>query len=308
MIKEGRSSFLKKRSKKFLSLLRTPVRSPRQPSKSFLLLFFKKEVLSSVFLSFSLAAAASPLPDATCQIVSAQRVELAAPASGVLSAVLVDRGDRVKKGQLLAQLHDEVEQAQLADATARAAGQGQVRARAAKLALAERALARNADLHAKNFISEQDYDQLVTDRDVAAHELETAKDALVQARAEMGTARAALALRQLRSPINGVVTERDLNPGERVGEKPVLVLERTDLLYAEVQLPVVLLSRLHVGQRAKLDFSDVPGFLAREAVISVIDPAADPKSGTLGVRFNIDNEANTLPSGIKCHVDLPGFS
>jgi RND family efflux transporter MFP subunit len=301
-------SFLKKRTKKLWQCCRALGIVVCKEDKSFLLLFFKKEGLPFFFLLLTSTATAAPLPDATCQIVSAQRVELAAPAAGVLSAVLVDRGDRVKKGQLLAQLHDEVEQAQLADATARAAGLGQVRAHEAKLALAERALTRNSALRAKNFISEQDYDQLVTDRDVAARELQSATESLAEARAELGTARAALALRQLRSPIDGVVTERDLNPGERVGEKPVLVLERTDLLYAEVELPVALLSRLHVGQTARFDFSDVPGLPPREAAISLIDPAADLKSGTVGVRFNIDNSAGILPSGIKCHVDFAGFS
>ena len=264
--------------------------------------------LAGVLLVVGGMARAAPLPDAPCQVVSSQRVELASQIPGVLSDVLVDRGDIVRKGQLLAQLPSEVEQAQLLQAQARAQSDGQVRSRRAKLALTERSVFRNESLRGKNFISEQDFDQLRTERDIAAAEAAAAAEALAQARIEVQSARAALEVRSLRSPIDGVVTERDLNPGERVADKPVLVLERVDLLYAEVALPAALLTRLHVGSRTTLAFVDVPGLPPRQAEVSLIDPAVDPKSGTFGVRLNLDNADGKLPTGIKCAIDLGGPS
>jgi RND family efflux transporter MFP subunit len=263
----------------------------------------RSPVLIALALLLAQGAQAAVVPDAPCQVSASEHSELSALVPGVLAEVLVDRGDKVKKGQVLARLHSEVEQAQLSSAIARAGADALLRSRRAKLAMAERTLVRNKDLQTRNVISDQDYDQLRTDRDIAALDVTAAAEALSQAKAELEIARAALAVREIRSPIDGVVTDRGLNPGERAGEKPVLVVQRLDRLYAEAVLPATLRAGLHVGSQVTLLF-DLPGLAPRSAAVALVDPVIDPKTDMFAVRMTLDNADLTLPAGLKCRIDL----
>ncbi len=249
------------------------------------------------------AAHAAMLPDAPCQVTASERSEIAALVPGVLSEVLVDRGSRVVKGQVLARLHAEIEQAQYNLAKIRAAADAALRQRRARLAMTERTLARNRDLLAKRVISEQDLDQITTDHAIAAQDVAAAQEAMNQARAELETAQAAVAVREIRSPIDGVVTERALHPGERAGDKPVLVVQKLDQLYAEAVLPAAFRAGLHVGSQARLGF-ELPDLAPRVVAIDLIDPVIDPKTDMFTVRMTIANADLALPAGIKCRIDV----
>ncbi len=259
-------------------------------------LFFMLLVMPAV------PALATILPDAPCQVTASEHSELASLVPGVLAEVLVDRGAKVTKGQVLARLHSEIEQAQVNAATARASADAALRQRRAKLAMADRTLVRNRDLLAKKAISEQDLDQLRTDREIAQLDVTAAQEQLNQARTELETARAALAVRELRSPIDGVVTDRGLQPGERAGDKPVLTVQKVDRLYAEAVLPTGLRATLHPGSRVRLLF-DLPGLEPRIAAITLVDPVIDPKTDMFSVRITLDNADLALPAGIKCRID-----
>jgi RND family efflux transporter MFP subunit len=249
-----------------------------------------------------LPADAAVLPDAPCQVSASERSEVAPLVPGVLSEVLVDRGAHVTKGQVLARLHSEVEQAELHSALLRASGEAALRQRRAKLAMSERTLARNSDLLAKHAISDQDLDQLRTDHAMAQMDVLAAQEAIAQARSDAETAKAAVAVRELRSPIDGVVTERDAEPGERAGEKPVLVVQRLDRLRVEAVLPASLYGRLHAGSVARLYF-DLPNLAPRDVPIDLVDPVIDPKTDTFMIRLSLDNHDLSLPAGLKCRID-----
>ena len=238
-----------------------------------------------------------------CQVFSAQRVELASPVIGVLATVLVDRGTRVAAGQPVAQLRAEVEQAQLNLAQARANADAQLRTRRSRLALAERTLARNRGLVNDRLISNQDLDQVQTDREIAAGEAATAAENLAIARAELEAARVALEIRTLRSPIDGIVTERSLHPGEQVRDRPVMVIENVDRLHVEVSLPASLIGRVRAGARGRLTFPGM-GLDPLITPVSLIDSVVDPRSDMFGVRFVVDNRERGIPSGLKCRAEL----
>ncbi|MBL6458518.1 efflux RND transporter periplasmic adaptor subunit [Belnapia sp. T6] len=247
----------------------------------------------------------APLPaaDFPCQVTSSRRIELASPVVGVLSDVLVERGDRVRRGQVVAQLQSEVEQAQVALAQARASSDAQLKLRRARMALADRTLSRNRPLAGERFVSEQELDQIRTERDVAAMDAASATESLVIARAELEQARAALAIRSIRSPVDGVVTDRILSGGEQVRDKPILVIEQVDRLHVEVSLPSALRTGLHVGSHARISFL-LPGLDPVLAEVAVVDPVVDPRSDTFNIRFVLDNVAGRIPAGIKCRAAL----
>lgn len=256
-------------------------------------------------MALALPARAAVLPDAPCQVNASERSEVAALVPGVLSEVLVDRGAHVTKGQVLARLHSEVEQAQLRSALLRAADQAALRQRQAKLSMAERTLARNRDLLAKHAISDQDLDQLRTDAEMARMDVLAAQEAIAQARSDVETARAAVAVRELRSPIDGVVTERDGQPGERAGDKPVVVVQNLDRLRVEAVLPAALHGRVHAGALARL-FFDLPDIAPRDVPIDLVDPVIDPRTDTFAIRLMLDNHDLAIPAGIKCRIDPTG--
>jgi multidrug efflux pump subunit AcrA (membrane-fusion protein) len=122
---------------------------------------------------------------------------------------------------------------------------------------------------------------------------------------ELQRASAELALRTIQSPINGVVVQRLLSPGELVKQAPILKIAQIDPLHVEVFVPVSLLGKIAVGMRA-LVTPEPPANTPREARVSVVDRVVDAASGTFGVRLDLPNPGYVLPAGLKCKVRLPG--
>ena len=175
-------------------------------------------------------------------------VTVSTATEGLLESVVVDRGDLVKEGQVLATLDSRVEKAAVAVARARA----------------EMANKRLAEL-------------------------------------EVQRATAELALRTLRSPINGVVMQRLLTPGEFAKQSPVLKLAQIHPLRVEVFAPVSMLGRIKVGMRADV-IPEAPVGGSYPAVVSVVDRVVDAASSTFGVRLDLPNPEYRLPAGLKCKV------
>ncbi len=250
--------------------------------------------------------ASAQTPSYPCQVFPSAKAEIASPVPGVLGQVLVERGDHVTAGQPVAKLRSEMEEAQVALAQTKANADATVRAKRARLAQADRTLGRNRDLLEKKFISENELDQMRTERDVAQQDVTAATEALGVARMELEQAKVQLALRTIRSPIDGVVTERALSPGEQVRDKPIMIIQQVGTLHAEVALPANFIRRVKPGTTARISFP-VPGVDPVPAIVSVVDPVIDPASDTFTLRFNIDNKAGLIPGGIKCRADIDGL-
>jgi len=203
-------------------------------------------------------------------------VKLSSAVDGILGEMLVERGDVVKKGQILARLVSEAERAHLDLLKARAE-------------FAARKVERNEELYLRQMISPHEKDELETE----AHLL----------RLELREAEERLALRTIRSPIDGVVVERMSSPGEFVSEAPILHLAQIDPLRIEATIPVELYGKLSVGMTGKVQW-EAPGISSRSATVAVVDPVVDAASGTIGVRLELRNPGNRLPAGVKCWVEF----
>ena len=128
--------------------------------------------------------------------------------------MLVDRGSVVREGQLVARLESSVEQAQLAIDRQRAANTTAIEAAKADLAWYGRELDRRTRLAGNMFSKANEIDEMTT-------KLEQARIAIRRGEADQRTAELEamraerqLALRSIRSPVNGVVTDIKLRPGE----------------------------------------------------------------------------------------------
>ena len=213
-----------------------------------------------------------------CLVEPFMVVNVGSPVDGVLDQVLVNRGDRVRKGQVVARLQSGVEAAA-------------VHLSKARVDFGRRRLERNEVLFAKELISAQDRDELATEVSLRQEELKKDEEALK--------------LRTIVSPIDGVVVERRLVPGEfiRSDKSVVLKLAQINPLNVEVIVPASLFGTVRVGKSGKVSLAPfLPG--TYNAKVVVVDKVIDAASGTLGVRLQLPNPDNTIPAGIKCSVQF----
>ncbi len=238
-----------------------------------------------------------------CLIQPQETVTLSFAVEGVVNEVLVDRGDLVEEGQVLARLVADVEEASLGVAKARAAARAAVDGGRAQLAYAKVALERQKTLKERNVVSEGLADQAARDEQLARAALLDAEETRRVAELEAQRAAAVLAMRSVESPFDGVVVERILAPGEWADPPMVLKLAQIDPLRVEVFAPLGLVGRIQVGMRARV-MPEPPVGGAYDAQVTVVDRVVDAASGTFGVRLALPNPQHRLPAGIRCRIDF----
>jgi len=237
-----------------------------------------------------------------CLIEPAQVALLGLPVIGILENVAVERGDMVTKGQLLASLNSDVEQAGLRVAEKRSRIEGDVRAAEANVALAQQRLSRANELEGTNYISQQALDQLRAENEVAVQRLAQSRDQQRIWREELRVAKAQLELRSLRSPFDGMVVERFAEPGERVEEKPIIKIAQVDPLRVELMVPTSSYGRFRPGDEVTVR-PELPNAEPAVASVTRVDNIIDAASNTFRVRLSLPNPNHRLPAGLRCRVD-----
>jgi HlyD family secretion protein len=170
-------------------------------------------------------------------------VQVGAFVSGPVQKVFVDFNDRVKQGQILAQIDprtylagEDQEKASLAHAKA------DLTRVEALLEHARSTEKRSSRLRQSNAISENDYEQSITERKSLEAQVELAKATIQQCEATLSTARTQLDFTTIKSPVDGVIVDRKVDPGQTVAaqfQTPVLFvvapeLEKKVHVYASV--------------------------------------------------------------------------
>jgi RND family efflux transporter MFP subunit len=206
-------------------------------------------------------------------IEAVNQATVSAQISGNVTQFLVDAGDRVRKGQLLARIDARDTDAQLA---ARRAGVAQAEA---MLLQARQNHERNRSLLAKNFVSQAALDKSEADYRAAQANLEAAQAAGVQA----STARS---YAELRSPIDGVVTRRLMEPGElAVPGRAVIALHDPASLRAVGSIPQFVLAKTAKYSAARIVLPATQRVI--EATKVTVLPAADPRLLSTQVRAEL---------------------
>lgn len=263
----------------------------------------------------SLFLVGSPTPalgaEFDCIIEPRQVLELRSPIEGLIVRVNVDRGDYVRKGQELAVLDTSVERAQAAIARERSKMEGAVRSGETRVEYSTKKAARIEELHRQHFMSTQTRDDAATENRLAMADLRDAIDNRKLAELELKRQLEIIRLKTLRSPIDGVVTERILSPGELaeagVGRKPLLKLAEIDTLHVEVLLPVAAYGKVERGTMVDV-IPEVPPGSRYRGKVKVIDRVVDAASGLFGVRLELRNPGRKIPAGIRCRADFPNIS
>jgi RND family efflux transporter MFP subunit len=247
----------------------------------------------------------TPAPQASeydCVIEPEQVVKLASPVVGVIARLDVDRGHIVRKGQILGKLEDGVEVATLALARARATNESSIKSAEARLQFLRLKHGRIDALHTKSVSTLAALQEAEAETNIAEQQLREATLNKEIAQLEVLHVEEIVNQRTLRSPINGVVVERLLVPGEyRNEQSPILTLAQIDQLRVEVFVPTARYGDIRVGSRAEVR-PEAPIGGAHAATVTVVDRVLDAASGTFGVRLVLPNPELAMPAGIRCKI------
>lgn len=252
------------------------------------------------------APAAPAVPQAKalgCLIEPFSVADVGSQVIGVIQSVHVERGDYVRKGQLIAQLRSDIERAALAVAESRMRADAEVAAAAAASTLARQKLVRSIDLAKREFISPQALDQARAEAEVADQKLEQAREQKRVWAREHELAQAQLAVRQIVSPVDGVIAERYMSAGERVEEKAIVRVATIDPLRVEIVLPAALFGTMRVGDEISV-LPEIPNAAPRKGKVVLVDQLVDGPSNTFRVRLELPNPGRVLPAGLRCKADL----
>jgi len=254
-----------------------------------------------------LATPVAAAPALGCLIEPDRVTDVGSPVMAVIDSVEVERGQIVRKGQVLVILRASVEQAAFDAARARAAAQADLQAAAANASFNRERLARAEDLFRQNFISQQALDQARTEAQLADQKLSQAREQQTVSLHERGVAAAQLQQRTIRSPIDGVVAERFMSAGERADDKPLLRIARIDPLRVQLVVPTSLYGQVQPDAIVSV-VPDLPGARPLSARVSMIDKVVDPASNTFRVQLSLPNPDHSLPAGLRCKADFGPLS
>ncbi|MFY9479317.1 MAG: efflux RND transporter periplasmic adaptor subunit [Aquabacterium sp.] len=256
----------------------------------------------------TLMASASVLASAHAEVmgclVEPDRVaDVGSQFIGVLERMLVERGDQVVSGQVLARLSAQVERASVSIAEARSEADAELRQAIAAAELAQRKWQRAKDLLKQEFVSDQAVDQADAEYRVAEQRVSQARESQKVAQREYRLSAAQLGQRDVRSPFDGIVIERYRTEGERIEREPVVRVARIDPLRVEAIVPASQFGSIAMGQVATIR-TDLPNFNALSAKVVLVDRVIDPASNSFRVRLTLPNPDNRIPSGLRCRVDF----
>jgi len=214
-----------------------------------------------------------------------QSVTLYAKTSGYMNQILVDKGDKVKQGQLLATIiSPETDQA--------------YNAAMADMENKEKIHARDEALVKKEYISKED--------------AEASETAVKMVKAQVQSLKEQMAYKNLTAPFSGTITARYADPGALVqnatnsqtSAQPVVTLSQLDKVRIYIYVAQNDAGYLRQGYPVTISTTDKPNVLLK-ASITRIAGELDPKTRMMLVEIDMDNHDNKIIPGSYLQVTLP---
>lgn len=207
----------------------------------------------------------------TAPIEAFTEADVIAKVHGEVRELLVEEGDDVVKGQILARLDGDRLRLELNESEA-------------QLRKLQRDFERNIDLKAKGLISDGDFEKI-------KYEMEALE-------ATFNLARLELDYTQIRAPINGVIAERYIKRGNTidVGE-PVFRVTGLDPLVAYLHVPEREYRSIKAGQPVDIQIDALPGDPI-VAAVSRVSPIVDPQTGTFKITIEVTDENRRIKPGM----------
>jgi len=277
---------------------------------------------------------------ATGKVEPITKVEVKSKASGIVKKLLVDSGDRVKKGQLLAQLDKEEIQAQVEQSRAALAAseanlksseadyeRAKVDAEGPDVPLLKRAYERAIGMAKEGVVStsaledaQKNYELALNKQNVAKAQLIVLKAKIAQSQAQVAQDRAhlnqldeQLSYTDIESPIDGVVLSRDVEMGDAVssilvlGSSATLVMTLGDTseVYVKGKVDESDIGKVYLGQPARIK---VESFKEKtfNGKVTKISPMGVEKDNvtTFEVRVSINNPGGELKAVMTANAEI----
>jgi RND family efflux transporter MFP subunit len=257
-----------------------------------------------------------------------ERVTIYARATGYLRWLKVDIGDRVRQGEVIAKLDVPEIETQLAEKKAAVeqaeATLGQARAaldqNRAEAEFSELNFRRLKSIHDRDadVLPQQDVDQARSGLAVslgkqrhAETQVKAAQAAIAGAKAELNTLETLMRYATVEAPLNGVVTERFVDPGaliqaassSRTQAAPLVTMAQVDRLRVFVDVPEPDSPFVFIGTPAAVEAPDLPEERFESRVTRTSD-VLDPGSRTMRVEVDLDNRSHRLRPGMTARVSL----
>jgi membrane fusion protein (multidrug efflux system) len=213
----------------------------------------------------------------TATIEAEEETEVVAKVSGTVERIMVEEGEFVKAGQVLAKLDDEMISVQLEQADV-------------ILRKLENNFERSKDLHNKQLVSTEVFQQ-------TKFEYEQQKSAYNMARLNLNYT-------EIRTPISGVVSARQIKKGNMVLQnQSTFIVSGFDPLIAVLHVPERQLAKLKAGLQARLSVDaienkEIDGHIER------ISPVVDPETGTVKITVETRDPLGRLRPGMFARVKI----
>lgn len=219
---------------------------------------------------------ASSYYTATATLEADNRAEIQSRASGVVTRILSEEGDRVKAGAVLLQLDD-------------AEARFRVQQAQANLEAAKSDHERRSAMMEGGLLSEGEF--------------ETTENTLSVREAELGLAQVALSYTQVKTPFDGRVVRRFVDLGANVSTgTPLFSVMDDDPLLARIHIPAKRMSYMDVGQPLEIQVDSQDKELT--GVVRLISPIVDPTTGTVKVTAEIRGATSGVRPGDFAQVRI----
>lgn len=260
---------------------------------------------------------------ASGQLIYINPVELKPEIIGKISAIPVVEGQMVKKDQVVLRIDPTLYQAAVAQAAA-GVQQAQLAIQSQKLSVANLQLQWNRQqaLFKQHLVDANSFDQLTNQLDIAKVQMDSQKEALRIAEAQLSQAQQNLSKTVIRSPIDGMVTSLPVKVGETVitgtnipGSTLMEIADPAEVL-ADVQVDEADIANVKLGEDADINAVSYPNdtfhgkvqFIAA-SVTSSTSTTASTTTALQGVTFEVkivltDKKLPRVRPGMSCRAEI----
>jgi RND family efflux transporter MFP subunit len=229
-------------------------------------------------------------------------VDVKSEIAGLVQEVYVNEWVRVKKGKSLAQIDTREQEAivKRADAALESAKASQLQAQVASNR-ARRELERMKQLVEEGLVTQQAFDDAQTEAEAASSRVEAARAQVRVAEEELHQSKTRLSKGLITAPIDGIVSMRQVNVGDLVGEtganKPLFHIVDNRILNLTVSVPSSEMARLHLGQSLRFTTDALPGRTFTGKVM-FMNPAVNEADRSVKVIVEVRNILEELKGGL----------
>ncbi len=239
------------------------------------------------------------------KLQAATQVKLSSNLSGDLLDLPVREGDTIKKGQYIGRIDSRRYEAQLHQREAmEQSARSDLAMEQVNLARLDADVKRVETLVKQDSASKAELEKIVAERDGAAARVQSAKDRIQNASASLAEARFLLSFTTLTAPIDGILTSRLKQVGERVrgsdfNEDPIVIIATLSSMEMKVEVGEHEVVHLHEGDPAEIEIDAFPDQRFPAQVIEIAKNATVKNAGT-------EAEVTTFPVRIALTVPVPG--